>query len=290
VEGFFYSWGGGGRWECLFIWVGGGGVSGLDIEVERSIKVIPKACGGVKGQGSCAKNSWMYWFKWNKTQNEDDQRASARMYMSTRVSTCSSRSSTFLCQPSLAAIISSSFCWEIRVCAACLSASYSSVSSSFSRRTSSLKRGVKRFSFHSCPIPPHSLRLKDICKHPVACDRVHLQCGVINTLAALITSVGVRQRRRDVTENGTSKTERKWDRVWRHVWVLVSHRSASLHFWSKSSAILSIFCFSSVLMEITLASCCCRWVSISSCEHRCTHCIITLGSFCRAWVSTLAGL
>lgn len=54
--------------------------------------------------------------------------------------TCSSRSSTFLCQPSLAAIISSSFCWEICVSAACLSASYSSVSSSFNKRTSSLQK------------------------------------------------------------------------------------------------------------------------------------------------------
>lgn len=46
------------------------------------------------------------------------------------------------------------------------------------------------------------------------------------------------------------------------------YRSASLHFWSKSSAILSIFCFSSVLMDITLASCCCFWVSISSYKHK----------------------
>lgn len=47
-------------------------------------------------------------------------------------------------------------------------------------------------------------------------------------------------------------------------WELFCYRSASLHFCSKSSAILSIFCFSSVLMDITLASCCCLWVSISS--------------------------
>lgn len=52
--------------------------------------------------------------------------------------TCSSRSSTFLCQLSLAAIISSSFCWDSWVSDACLSASYSSVSSSRSSRTSSL--------------------------------------------------------------------------------------------------------------------------------------------------------
>lgn len=51
---------------------------------------------------------------------------------------------------------------------------------------------------------------------------------------------------------------------------LFCYRSASLHFCSKSSAILSIFCFSSVLMDITRASCCCLWVSISSwkTEHK----------------------
>lgn len=49
------------------------------------------------------------------------------------------------------------------------------------------------------------------------------------------------------------------------------YRSASLHFRSKSSAILSIFCFSSVLMDITLASCCCFWVSISSCKYKAVH-------------------
>lgn len=53
--------------------------------------------------------------------------------------TCSSRSSTFLCHPSLAAIISSSFCWDSWVSAACLSASYSSVNSSLNKRTSSLQ-------------------------------------------------------------------------------------------------------------------------------------------------------
>lgn len=56
--------------------------------------------------------------------------------------TCSSRSSTFLCHPSLAAIISSSFCWESWVSAACLSASYSSVNSSLNKRTSSLQNDV----------------------------------------------------------------------------------------------------------------------------------------------------
>lgn len=50
---------------------------------------------------------------------------------------------------------------------------------------------------------------------------------------------------------------------------LFLYRRASLHFWSKSFAILSIFCFSSVLMDITLASCCCRWLSMSS--FKCTH-------------------
>ncbi len=49
------------------------------------------------------------------------------------------------------------------------------------------------------------------------------------------------------------------------------YRSASLHFSSKSSAILSIFCFSSVLMDITLASCCCLWVSISSYKDKQVH-------------------
>lgn len=75
--------------------------------------------------------------------------------------TCSSRSSTFLCHPSLAAIISSSFCWEIWVSAACLSASYSSVNSSFNKRTSSLQndkvRGKKIYVFY--------LMLKDIWSH-----------------------------------------------------------------------------------------------------------------------------
>lgn len=49
---------------------------------------------------------------------------------------------------------------------------------------------------------------------------------------------------------------------------ILLYRRASLHFWSKSFAILSIFCFSSVLIAITLASCCCRWVSISSFKFR----------------------
>lgn len=114
--------------------------------------------------------------------------------------------------------------------------------------------------------------LQAICKYRTslwACFlffriNIHGHTGTTGPLIMLITSVIVKRKGREM--NVETNGKRKWD--WQDE-IGGFYRSASLHFWSKSSAILSIFCFSSVLMDITLASCCCLWVSISSCKQ--TH-------------------